>query len=78
MKVKDLLKKLEALDQESTVVVTSENFEQNGAKKQARGIFEFKGNIVKEQFRDAFDGDSYSSEVVKWDDNGKINFVQIT
>lgn len=79
MKVKDLIKKLEAIDQEAIVVVTSDNFEQGNAKKQAKYIREFKGDIVKEVFRDAFDGDSYTSEVVRWDDEkGKTKFVQIT
>lgn len=79
MKVKELIKNLKKFDQNATVVVTTDNFEQGNSKKEAKGIYEFKGDIVKKSFRDAFDGGSYSSDVVKWDDkNGKINFVEIT
>ena len=78
MKVKDLIKKLEALDQNAIVVVTTNNFEQGHSKKEAKGVYEFKGKIVSESFRDAFDGGSYSSDVVRWDEKGKKKFVQIT
>lgn len=78
MKVKDLVKKLEALDQNAIVVVTTDNFEQGHSNIEAKGIREFKGEIVKESFRDAFDGGSYSSDVVRYDDKGKKKFVQIT
>jgi arylsulfatase A-like enzyme len=78
MKVKELIKKLQELDQNAIVVVTTDNFEQGNSKKQAKHIHEFKGEIVKKGFRDAFDGESYTSEVVRWDESGKIKFVQIT
>jgi len=79
MKVKELIDKLQKLDQNAIVVVTTDNFEQGHSKKQARGVHEFKGDIVRENFRDAFDGGSYTSEVVRWDDEkGKIKFIQIT
>jgi len=78
MKVKDLIKKLEKLDQNAIVVVTTDNFEQGHSKKEAKYIYEFKGDIVKESFRDAFDGGSYSSDVVRHDDKGKKKFIQIT
>lgn len=79
MKIKELIEKLQKLDQNSIVVVTTDNFEQGNSKKQATYIHEFKGDIVKENLRDAFDGGSYSSEVVRWDDKkGKTKFVQIT
>lgn len=79
MKVKELIKKLQKLDQNAIVVVTTDNFEQGNSKKQAKYIHEFKGDIVKESFRDAFDGGSYSSEVVRWDnEKGKTKFIQIT
>jgi len=79
MKVKELIDKLQKLDQDSIVVVTTDNFEQGHSKKQARSVYEFKGDIVRENFRDAFDGGSYTSEVVRWDDEkGKIKFIQIT
>lgn len=61
------------------VCVTSSNFEQGHSLKKSPGVHRFKGNIVRENFRDAFDGESYSSEVVEWDDKeGKLSFVQIT
>ena len=78
MKVKELISKLQKLDQNSTVVVTTSNFEQGHSKKKAERLFEFKGDIVNQNFRDAFDGGSYDSEVVQFNDKeGKTNFVQI-
>jgi arylsulfatase A-like enzyme len=78
MKVKELIKKLKALDQNAIVVVTTDNFEMGNNNIPARGVYEFAGKIVKEGFRDAFDGGSYSADVVRHDEKGKTKFVQIT
>lgn len=78
LKVKDLIKKLQKIDQNAIVVVTTDNFEQGNQTKPARGIYEFTGKIVKESFRDAFDGGSYSSDVVRYDDKEKTKFIKIS
>lgn len=77
--VKDLIKKLEALkDQDAIVVVTTDNFEQGQSKIPVSRLFEFKGELKREGFRDAFDGGSYSKEIASFDEKGKTNFVQIS
>ena len=76
--VKDLIKQLQKLkDQNAIVVVATSNFEQGNNKVKASGISEFKGKLETESFRDAFDGGSYSKEIVRWDDKGKTNFIEI-
>ena len=63
MKVKDLIKKLEALDQDAEVIVTSSNFELNGASVPVSFVHQYNEGSKKVQtFRDAFDGDTYSKE----------------
>lgn len=61
------------------VCSVSDNFELNGAKipKTSLGLYRYKGEIKSEGFRDAFDGGSYSTDVVKYDEKGKQGFVQI-
>lgn len=57
----------------------SDNFELHGAviPKDSLHLFRYKGEIKSEGFRDAFDGGSYSTDVVKYDEKGELNFVQI-
>jgi len=79
MNVRELMEKLSKLDPELTVVVTSSNFEQNHAKKVAGGVMTFKGKIATETFRDAFDYETYESEVVRWEPGeDNHNCVEIT
>jgi len=62
------------------ICTTTSNFEQghNTIPKKYISLNRYKGNIKNEHFRDAFDGGSYTSEVVQYDDKeGKLNFVQI-
>jgi len=63
MTVKDLIKKLEVLDQNAEVIVTSSNFELNGASVSVSFVHQYNEGSKKVQtFRDAFDGDTYSKE----------------
>lgn len=57
----------------------SDNFELRGSviPKSSIRLNRYKGDLKKEDFRDAFDGGSYSKDVVQFDDNGPKNFVQI-
>ena len=64
-KVKDLVKDLLKLDQNAVVVKTTDNFEQGQSTVLASSLDVFDGTLEKQSFRDAFDGGSYSSEVVK-------------
>ena len=64
MKVKDAIKKLQTLDQEAELIVTSSNFELNNANVPVSFIHQYnEGSTKTRQFRDAFDGDTYSKEV---------------
>lgn len=62
MKLKEYIKMLEALDQESEVIVTSSNFEMNGALISAHAPQAFKATQQIGNFRDAFDGALYKSQ----------------
>jgi hypothetical protein len=63
MKVKDLIKALETVDPEATVIITSSNFELRGAQIPVSYVHESKKGSKRIQgFRDAFDGDSYDKE----------------
>lgn len=61
------------------VCKTSSNFEKNYSIEPLThiGLMRYKGKIVEDHFRDAFDGESYSSDVVRMDNNGDMNFVQL-
>lgn len=64
MKVKDLIKKLESMNQEAYVIVSSSNFEKGNIDELLLNITQHStGNRTLKQFRDAFDGESYTSEV---------------
>lgn len=63
MKVKDLIKKLEALEQNAEVIVTSSNFELNGARVPVSVVHQYnEGSKEVRTFRDSFDGETYSKE----------------
>lgn len=77
--VEDMIKKLQALpNQKAIIATTSSNFEQNHAKLPASHLYQFKGELKNQNFRDGFDGGSYTSEVIRWDDKGKQDFVEIS
>lgn len=78
MKKNDLIKKLQDIKGNPTVVVTSNNFELNGATIPTSGIYEFVGQEEVQTFSDAFDGGSYNKKVVKYKDGGKTKFIQIS
>ena len=62
MKVKDLIEKLKGMDQEAMVITKSDNFEMNGADVPLSMVHQYEtGSREVENFRDAFDGCSYSS-----------------
>jgi uncharacterized protein YkuJ len=64
MKVIDLIKKLEVLDQDAEVIVTSSNFELNGETVSVSFIHQYDSGSNKTKiFRDAFDNTKYSKEV---------------
>lgn len=64
MKNKELISKLQKLDPEAEVVVTSNNFELQHEVVSLQGVTEYKtARKVKKQFRDAFDGYAYLTEV---------------
>lgn len=64
MKIKDIIKKLQELDPEAEGIITSANFELNGATVPVSSIHQYKtGSVKTQKFRDAFDGDYYNKEV---------------
>jgi hypothetical protein len=64
MKVKELIKRLEALDQNAEVIIESPNFELKGAKVPVSFVHQYNvGLKSKKAFMDAFDGEVYSKEV---------------
>ncbi len=77
MKAKDLIKELEKVNPEATVVVTTDNFEQGHSTIKASHLYKFKGELKDKPFKDAFDGGEYTSEVAEYDEKGKDDFIQI-
>jgi hypothetical protein len=82
MNVAELIKKLQTFPQNAIVTVTSDNFEQKNAIKELSSVYSFKGEVKEETFRDAFDGESYTSKVVRYlgDQNSSkgITFVKVS
>ena len=79
MNVGELIEKLKKLDPSIEVAITSSNFEQNNAMKKAGGVRTFHGKVETRTFRDAFDYETYDSEIVTHSgSNEKHNFVEIT
>ena len=59
----DLIKKLESLDQNAEVIVTSSNFELNGASVPISFVHQYNEGLKEvKTFIDYFDGDTYSKE----------------
>ena len=64
MTAKDMIEQLRQLNPESEVVLTSNNFELNGALVPLANIQQYEhGSKEKRRFRDAFDGTEYEEEV---------------
>jgi len=78
MKVRDLIKQLAKFDQNSTVIVTSSNFELDGSQVAVTSVYGTEEGSKKEQtFRDAFDGESYNKTT--WStQGGKLKVVKIS
>lgn len=77
MKVSELVEKLLKLDQEATVLVTTDNFEMGNREIEAKYVSQYDTGQKRTQgFRDAFDGGSYS--VIVWSTiGGKEKVVTI-
>lgn len=75
MKAKELIEILQK-DPEAEVVITTSNFEQGHAKVALGHVSKWKMKKIRRQFRDAFDGGSYSDEVYEMSPNdGEEVFV---
>jgi len=62
MKVKDLIENLKGMYPEAMVITKSNNFEKNGADVPLSMVHQYEtGSTRVENFRDAFDGCSYTS-----------------
>ena len=61
----ELIAKLQAIEGDPEVIVTSSNFELNNALVGLTSVTEYRVTKKYETFRDAFDGDTYSKEVYK-------------
>ena len=61
------------------IAISSDNFELNNAILPKNSIYlnRFKGIIKEEYFTDSFDGGSYKKNIIRYDDNGEINFVKL-
>ncbi len=64
MTVKELINKLNLLDQNAEVIIKSSNFELNGAQVPVSLLYQTdKGSKKIKAFTDAFDGQTYNKEV---------------
>ena len=81
MTVEQLVAKLQKCNQKAIVITATSNFEQGNSDIPANGVREYKGKIVSETFRDAFDGECYDKEVAMFsfdnEETGTIDFVKI-
>jgi len=77
MKAKELAEKL-MKNPEAEVVITSDNFELNGATIPVSSVFPFNGKMESKSFRDAFDGGTYNSNVITWDTKSDTVFLKIS
>ena len=81
--VKELIEKLKTMDPEAIVVSPSSNFEIGSNALVDPSVYQFKGKIVEQTFRDAFDGGSYNKKVYEMafdtepDFDKAINLVKI-
>lgn len=74
MKAKELIKILQK-DPEAEVLVTTDNFEQGHAKVELTHVLKWRMKKIRKQFKDAFDGGQYSSEVYILDKDSPEVFV---
>ncbi len=81
MTVKQLIKELQKHPQNATVAVTTSNFEQGQSTIELTSVYAFKGEVVQEGFRDAFDGGSYTKKVIRYkgDEKSKdgLTFIKV-
>lgn len=75
--VKDLIQDLLKCDQNAIVATNTSNFEQGNSMIPGRAVHQFKGEIAKKTFRDAFDYQNYQSDVVNFNENGEQKFIII-
>ena len=81
--VEELIKKLQKCDPKAIVVKTTDNFEQGHNEVLASRVDEFKGGMIEQTFRDAFDDGAYFVTIVKRkfdndkEEKGIKNFVKI-
>ncbi len=77
MNVTELITRLQKLDPNTIVVVTTDNFEQGHQEIEAKHVYEYNGDRVRESFTDAFDGGSYTKEVIRFNPAGSLRYVKI-
>jgi len=70
MNVGELKKLLEKYEDDVEIIASSSNYEMSGSRVKAR-IIETKCSVIRENFRDDFDGIRYTSLIYKNDKNGK-------
>ena len=77
--VEQAIKELQKLPKSAIFAQVTRNFEQGHALVASSGIRSFKGSFVKRTFRDAFDGETYTSTVIEENsNNGGKTFVEIS
>ena len=77
MKAKELAEKL-MKNPEAEVVITSDNFELNGATIPVTNVYPFNGEMESRTFTDAFDYESYNTDVIIWDTKADTVFLKIS
>jgi hypothetical protein len=75
--VEDLLEQLKNVNPKARIAVLSNNYQHGSNKVHGKGIITFTGKIARERFYCNFDGTNYSQDVVKFEEDGPIDFVQI-
>lgn len=77
MKVSELIEKLSECDPNAEVIMRSDNFELHGSLVPVKYVNAFKAQRKLETFRDAFDGETYSTEVFNVID-GNLTVVKLS
>jgi len=77
MKAKELAEKL-MKNPEAEVVITSDNFELNGATIPVTNVYPFNGKLESKTFTDAFDHEDYNTDVIIWDSKADTIFLKIS
>lgn len=71
--VKELIEKLQKVDQNAIVIKTSNNFELRCADVKVNDILETTGEFVNRKFQDSFDGETYNGKVfIRGEGNVKV------